>query len=348
MATVEIYLLDVGQGDATFIKCPDGTTLLVDFGSKKNGDIAGGDAVTFVTNMVPPLKPTTTRYIDHLFLTHGDGDHYNLLDQLAANSFRYRNVHIGGVEGDYSIWVKTNIFSPAKIGGVFSVFGNCAGDAVGSPRWTFGSGKNKVEIYLLCANYPSATASEKNEKSLVLMLVYAGVKVILTGDAGAAAENYIVNTRYSSNKAFLKSFGLKLGHHGSDGSSTEDWLKTVQAKAYFASADQKWGHPYLSVYNRVIAAKFVLKAPKFTHGYVCGEHDSAAKDYQWKNFDDSTYFFTNLYNIATIVNPKAVNGREWAAYGTNYGISIYDDGRVQISNSDDLKTNKGSSGIFTP
>ncbi|MFW0716549.1 ComEC/Rec2 family competence protein [Pedobacter sp. N23S346] len=348
MASVEIFFLDVGQGDATFIKCPNGTKLLVDFGSKKNGDIAGADAVTFVESQVPTEPPTKTRYIDHLFLTHGDGDHYNLLGKLHEKSFKYRNVHIGGVEADYCAEVKTNVFTPAKFTGTLSIFGNCDGDAEGSPRWTFGTGTNKVEIYLLCANYPNATASDKNEKSLVLMLKYAGLKVILTGDAGAAVENYIVNTKYTANKAFLKSFGLKLGHHGSEGSSKEDWLKNVEAKAYFASADQKWGHPYRSVYDRVIAADFVRKVPEFKHGYVCGKHNSITKDYEWKNFNQSVYFFTNLYNIKTIVNPMAVNGREWEAYGTNYGLYIYDDGKVEIANSDDLKTNKGSSGKFKP
>lgn len=340
MADLEVIFLDVGQGDGTWIKCPDGTTILVDLGSKKNGQLAGSDAVTYIKNQIGNVNAK----INHLFLTHGDGDHYNLLPALrTATSVNFDYVHIGGPESDYVQWVKTNIFGPAKFRNGVTIFPNGACDAPGSPRWKFG----EVSIYLLCANYPNINSRYKNEKSLVLMVEYKGVKLVLTGDAEANTENYIMNTNYNTNPAFLRSFGLKLGHHGSQNGSSDDWLKALGAKTYFASGDQKWGHPYCSVLGRVVKNGTVIKNPSFKHGFVCGTYNSITKDYDWTSHADSVYIFSTLYIIQEIKNAFGAR-QSWSANGTNIGFWVNDSGEVQLGMSDNLPGDPTSSGYFNP
>ena len=82
---LSINFLDVGQGDGTVISCPNGELVLIDLGSKKNADIAGVDAVKAMTAIVIAsmmVRGSETPILDHLLLTHGDGDHTNLLAEF--------------------------------------------------------------------------------------------------------------------------------------------------------------------------------------------------------------------------------------------------------------------------
>ncbi|TND08823.1 MAG: beta-lactamase [Bacteroidetes bacterium] len=354
MAELDVTFLDVGQGDGTWIACPDGTKILVDLGSKKNGEIAGSGAIEYIRQQ---LAGSTV--INYLFLTHGDGDHYNLLPELyvAIPGLTITNVCIGGLRNDYSQWVKDNVFTPAT---TFTEFADCDKDAIDSPRWTFGD----VKIYLLSANVPTKEAGYKNEKSLVLMVEYAGRKLVLTGDAEMQSEDKIVNTNYNSvaGQAFLKSFALKLGHHGSENATTDFWLNALQAGAYFASGDQKWGHPYCSVYVRIINARFVRVVPEFKHGYVCGEYLPVEKDYNWININNLFYIFSNLYVVTlsppVTILPAVDDGEDigmvpnvepgWAASGSHYGYAVKDNGEIMISHSENLEGNPPNTGWFTP
>lgn len=340
MADLDVYFLDVGQGDGTWVECPNGTKVLIDLGSKKNGEIAGQGAIAFIKSR---LNGSTV--IDYLFITHGDGDHYNLIPELyaAIPGLTITNVGIGGEKKDYSSWINDNVFDKATN---FYLFPDCAFDPVGSPRFKFGA----VSFYLLSANVPTRKAAYKNEKSLVLMVEYKGRKLILTGDAEYISEDRIVKTNYNSvpGKAFLLSFALKLGHHGSENATTEMWINALQAQAYFASGDQKWAHPYCSVYKRIEDSGYLRSSPSYDHGYICGAYDAKKKDYRWTNFDDSKYLFSNIYVVSLEVD-MGTGEESWNASGSHLGYYVRTlDGKVQIASSENLSGNPPSSGWFTP
>src|SRR4028118_1158717 len=183
MTFVEIQFLDVGQGDGTLIVCPEGETILVDLGSKKNAEVAGVDAVTYLKAKLEELRQIrhlANPTIDYLMLTHADGDHCNQLPSLLA-AFKspllplvISNVVIGGFATEYPDTIQKLILNSHSANGTLTVFGDEVHDPVGTPRWKFSG--NTVKLYLLCANYPRQREGRKNPKSLVLMLEHFGRK----------------------------------------------------------------------------------------------------------------------------------------------------------------------------
>ncbi|HVT10718.1 MAG TPA: MBL fold metallo-hydrolase [Fimbriimonadaceae bacterium] len=277
----EIHFLDVGQGDGTFIICPEGECILVDLGSKKNGDIAGSDAVTFLVDTLNDIqikRGLSNPTIDLMVLTHGDGDHYNLIPQL-LNSFDDDPLDvyllaIGGPKSDYGDanseireFINTQDANDALVD-----LGDNVRDAANHPRYTYST--DLVQVYILSANYPQKNGGSKNAKSVVLMIVYQGRKIILTGDAEAPTEGEIL---LHYNAAFLQCDALKLGHHGSKNGTSANWLAALQPKMAFASSDMKWAHPYCEVIKRVSDTGNLWQA--MFHWWLCGAGAGVTKNY---------------------------------------------------------------------
>ncbi len=313
MPSLDVYFLDVGQGDGTFIVCPDGTTILVDLGSKKNGHIAGNDAIVTIKGL---LKSKT---IDHLFLTHGDGDHYNLIPEMVdTHGISFGKVYYGGQKSDYSSEMQSKVIDAFSSS---SFFGK-AHSTQTSPLLTIGTSTKTVKVFLLSANYPSPTDSDKNAKSIVLMLVYANRKIILMGDAEVETEDFIMES-FPNN--FLQADVLKLAHHGSNGSNQQSWLDVVQPRIVAASGDQKWGHPYSETLDRVSTGNRLANI--YQHGIVAGEYSSRAKDYDWKTSSTKKAILTNLYKITGTM------GVSWQAYGIAYVVQVNDDGKLGVGDT---------------
>ncbi|HLA63565.1 MAG TPA: MBL fold metallo-hydrolase, partial [Rhodothermales bacterium] len=87
MANLTIQIMDVGQGDGIFVVFPDGTTMLVDYGSTKNKALVSDDSLKYFKNNTKFASENQT--LDYLILTHGDIDHYNMVksfcEKLKAN-----------------------------------------------------------------------------------------------------------------------------------------------------------------------------------------------------------------------------------------------------------------------
>jgi competence protein ComEC len=356
MASLEIQFLDVGQGDGTLIVCPLGETILVDFGSKKNANIAAGDAITYLVAVLELLRKDrrlVNPTIDYLMLTHGDGDHCNQLQTLLA-AYNTRllplvisNVVIGGPITDYPQEVRTLILNSHSNNGTLTVFGNQVHDPVGTPRWQFSD--NTVKLYLLSANYPSLNAEAKNPKSLVLMLEYARRKVILTGDAEGPTEAAIIGY-YKQTPGFLVSDALKLGHHGSQAGTSAAWLEAVKPYAVFASSDMKWAHPYCDTILRLRAHTVLWNVPSFQHRWICGQ--GAGENKEYRNCDDAQQGL-GIYTTMAYITEQFTQVREentWYAaglvQGVQYELQIFDEPRspLQMSMSPDQR----SSGKFYP
>jgi beta-lactamase superfamily II metal-dependent hydrolase len=353
MAQVNITFLDVGQGDGTVITCPNGELVLIDLGSKKNAQIAGADAVFTLTAIIVAsmmFRGLETPTLDRLLLTHGDGDHTNLLSEFLTyiqvflgKPLDIKEVAIGGVLRDYDHDVNTKILDPAFDDGRLVSFDDDAYDEVETdgtvtPHWRLGGGTN---MYLLSANYPT-DEDEPNSKSLVVMVEYGGRKVILTGDAECATEASIIN-HYATKPGFLRSFGLKLGHHGSRYATSVPWIQAVGQQASFASSDMRWAHPYCETINR-IANTIGLGRPLYQHQWLCG--DGPAGNQTYTNHTNQAGFYTTMASISEFVEWDR-DTRQWIApgmvRGVQYQLSMYDNGSMQL-----IDTMGHDSGRFVP
>lgn len=216
-----VAFLDVGQGDATFIKTPDGHQMLVDGGP--NGS---------VLRELGKVMPFYDRSIDVVLATHADQDHIGGLVEVLK---RFK----------VDLFIETNTTSTSAVYRELEDLikeKNIKKEIITSPEiLTLGSG---TEFNIL---YPMQDTAgwDTNDSSIVGKLIYGNNSFLLTGDSPQKIEKYLVG-KYG---ASLKSDVLKVGHHGSKNSSSEIFIGTVSPTYSIISAglDNRYGHPHQEV-----------------------------------------------------------------------------------------------------
>jgi competence protein ComEC len=229
---LELHVIDVGQGDAIALRTPRGRWVLVDAGRVWQGGDAGRRSV------VPYIRRRGGELA--LFaLTHPDADHVggapSVLDALRPalwwdpgfvhGSDVYRRALLVAERRDIP-WRRANAGDSLEIDGVMiRVLGP-------DSAWT-------------------ATRTNPNDASLVLMVYHGRVRMLLTGDAETEQEEWLVQRWGDALRATV----LKVGHHGSRTSSTEALLDAAQPQIALISvgAGNSYGHPAPSVMDALRA-----------------------------------------------------------------------------------------------
>ena len=246
---LHVDFLDVGQGDSALLTFPDGETLLVDGGGKRNFNrISVKNEYQNEPELFEPDTQTigeavVSRFlwkkgysqIDYILATHADADHIQGLTEVAKN-FRVKAAMFGGTpikDGEfaefYEILQKRGI-EPAKLS---------RGDHL-----SFGA--VKIEV-LFPSPDENAEALSDNNQSVVLRVNFGARKFLLTGDIEKEAERELLAAPES-----LQADVVKVAHHGSRTSSTADFIKTAQAKLAVISVGRNspFGHPHAEVVER--------------------------------------------------------------------------------------------------
>ena len=109
-----------------------------------------------------------------------------------------------------------------------------------------------IKIQILWPKKEQITENILNNNSIVAKLVYEDFSMLFTGDIEEIAENEILKL-YSSNQKLLKSDILKVGHHGSRTSSTEEFLNIISPKVAVIGVgkNNNFGHPNGNVLTRL-------------------------------------------------------------------------------------------------
>ena len=224
---LEVHFLDVGQGDAVLIQTPDGYEVLID-----------GGATSQVIRQLSVEQSWSDRLIDVVIATHPDTDHVGgLVDVLE----RFDVGLIVQTEADSDSPAAT-AFESAVLSESADVQFARAGQVIQVGAST------TIEILSPASDTDNWRA---NAASVIVRVVYGDTAFMLTGDAPDSIEDYLVG-EYGTG---LKSNVLKLGHHGSQTSTSELFLDTVQPQyaVVSASLDNRYGHPNQSVMQRVFA-----------------------------------------------------------------------------------------------
>jgi hypothetical protein len=166
------------------------------------------------------------------------------------------NIMLGGADAEYSKGFQAFIQKLINNGSNHVLLGNQARSPEAAPFYSSAG----VKVWVLSANYPtkdpaSKSGLVKNGKSIVLLFAYKGARMILSADAVAATEDEIVKYYEQPVPGFLSSAALKVGHHGSETSSTEDYIKAILPDWIFISADtrQDYRLPRCTVINNIKA-----------------------------------------------------------------------------------------------
>ena len=288
MANMSFQFLDVGMGDSTLVimgdEPEDQELALVDFGVQPftKFKVGADDAMAYLINTIDEISVAhgyQVPYIDHLFITHPDQDHYNRIIPLIESqypSFGLEDLSIGRLTyGGASTRYKGNLINEIAHYVVDkNIFDlpNCAHSVVRAngtvaPSWTFVN--NEIFVYLLNANYPTTAGYLPNPRSLCLMFQdIHDQKVILMGDAESDVEEQIIENFEDAQQGFLNAYALKLGHHGSLKGTSQEWLEAVQPDAVFASGDFVWAHPYCDTIQEAIDNGTLGNMDE--HWYCCG------------------------------------------------------------------------------
>ena len=230
--SLRITVLDVGQGDAIFIACPNGHTLLVDGGARTPFYDAGARVI------LPFMRAKGYRRVDTIIVTHPDLDHYGGL-RAVVESVEVGEVLSSGVgsdSGSYRAWREAVDrqgipYRAVAKGDTLSALGGVRG-LVLHPDPLFLSGTAKPN---------------SNEVSVVLRLSFDAFSMLLTGDIEENGEAATVRR-----PSMLKSTVLKSPHHGSRSSSGTAFLNAVDPEAVAVSAGRfnNFGHPSPEVIER--------------------------------------------------------------------------------------------------
>lgn len=223
---LHVTVLDVGQGDAVLVETPDGAVMLVD----------GGPDPERTLRRLGLRLPFHRRSIDVVILTHPHQDHVAGLVEVLRRFEVGLVMHGGRAYDNPSYATMLELAAREGDGG-----GDVARQALAGMRLRLDAA-TEVEIV-----YPAAgdlteplPDGDINNASVVAVVRFGSFSAILTGDAEDPVEQELL-ARNAVGRAVL----LKVGHHGSDSSSGEEFLSVVTPliAAISSGTGNSYGHP---------------------------------------------------------------------------------------------------------
>lgn len=207
-----VYFIDVGQGDSSLIQCGD-HFMLIDGGSSRRSDL-----------IYSFLKERGISHLDYIVATHPDDDHIGGL--IGALNFASVGVALSPVIEDDSESFRN-----------FRKYLDRQGVEITIPK---AGAQYLLGTSTIMVLGPTEITDNDNNNSIVLKVEHGDYSFLFGGDAEKEEENMII-----SSNADLKSTVLKIGHHGSASSTSDDWLSAVSPVAAVIScgSDNEYGHP---------------------------------------------------------------------------------------------------------
>lgn len=224
---LHVYFLDIGQGDAIFLKTGSGQQILID----------GGPDDTILRRL-GEVMPFYDKSIDLVISTHPDAD------------------HVAGLVGVLEKYEVDKILETGMACATSICRGWESAKKEEDARVTFAWRGQEIEVengtsFLVLHPFESQEGkvlTKRNNGGIVLKLLYGSQSVLLTGDIEKQIENKLVLAGLDLDADFLK-----VAHHGSKTSTTENFLKAVSPLVAFIQVGGKnrYGHPTEEVLSRL-------------------------------------------------------------------------------------------------
>jgi competence protein ComEC len=217
----------VGQGDAAVLRTPSGRWIVIDAGPRNDRSDAGRRV------MVPFLARQGARELAAAFVSHAHADH---LGGMPTVLDRFR--------ADIVIEPGDQVADPLY----YEFLDELAAESIAWHRGRRGErfALDSVYFTILHPYEWSRWGEDLNEDSLVLLVEYGAFQALFAGDAGFAAE---AEMRGRTRAVDL----LKVGHHGSRGSTGDEWLDSLRPKAGVISVGRNtYGHPAAETIARLL------------------------------------------------------------------------------------------------
>ena len=264
---LEIRNLYVGQGDSAVILGKNLPVIMIDGGSTDVKSVGK-------YKILPALKSNGIATIDYCFLTHMDNDHVNGIIEILENKscgVKIKNVVMSRDRGteimSYSRDTGTEILSYSRDTGteILSDFDGendnyekllSAIKSSGAKLCLIDAGDilKLSDLKITCLSPSGSDDLDENDSSLVLAIKYvpSDFDMIFTGDISRKTEQNLIR-RLENRKDLLDCDYLKVAHHGSKNSSSEEFLKLAspQISVISAGIDNSYGHPHKETLQRL-------------------------------------------------------------------------------------------------
>ena len=216
----EVVMFEVGEADCHLIKYPyNKNTILIDTGKNE---------YKIKNEVIPYLKSIGIKKIDYLIITHGDEDHIGGSITL-INNFQVKNVILN--KGTFTDLEKELIKNLNK------------------KKIPYQININKINlsnhtIYLL----NNTKYNNENDNSIITYFTYQKYKFLYMGDASITTEDNLLEN-YNLNNISI----LKVGHHGSNTSSSKDFISQINPSISLISVGKNniYHHPNKEVINNL-------------------------------------------------------------------------------------------------
>ena len=276
-----VHFIDVGQGDCILILFPDGKDMLIDCANYNNSSDYRTETLDYIDDYV------TDGQLDYLMLTHCDSDHVYFMDEV-LEEYRVSNVFMPNVlathdevesasidEAKLDMFtdkdtVETSCYADFFVGALTepdcNIYLNVdpdentnaiviTDDGVQDPAAPDTDATYRLTFYCPTQEYYDESnlgdAKKRNAISPIGILEYNGFRLVLTGDSNEINEPTFVE-RVGGN---LDCDVLKVGHHGSESSSTEDFLDAIDCEYAVISCNAEGNtfyHPRQTTLDRFV------------------------------------------------------------------------------------------------
>jgi beta-lactamase superfamily II metal-dependent hydrolase len=227
--TLTVDFIDVGQGDSIYLHASDGTDILIDGGPPSAGP-----------TVVAHLQSRGVDDIEVLVLTHSDPEHEGGLIDVLQSAIPVESWVYNGEPGTTLMYqalisetqARGLTPTPAKAGQVFF--------------WG--------DVSARVLNPQTALGPDQDDNSVTLLVVYGDARFLFSGDITSQTEQLLLNT--AALKAELPAHILKVAHHGSENSSSADFLDAVAPEVAVVSvgANNSSAYPAQETLDRLTAA----------------------------------------------------------------------------------------------
>ena len=280
---LKVHFVDVGQGDAIIIELPDGKNVIIDAGDKDSKDYS--ELKNYIDNQ------TGVKSFDYAIATHGDSDHIGSMDKILQYyevKYVYRpHVLYTGSKYDFDDAFNQGGSKSAKDSNEYGDFLNAVKNETytengetKSAGWEFFTHKsdfagkisyNEVlyEYYFdfltpRVENFSDINYSNANDYSPIIKFSYCGVDILFTGDAeggtaGDAEDDFVAYYKNATGYDLDVDI-LKVGHHGSETSTTQELLDIVKPEHAIiqCGVGNTYRHPRQATLNRLKAINSVV------------------------------------------------------------------------------------------
>lgn len=250
-----IYFLDVGQADAALVEC-DGHYMMIDGGNAADS----GKIYTI-------LKEKQIDYLDLVIASHAHED------------------HVGGLAGALNFAKAGKVLCPTEEYDTdefcaFKKYAELNGNGIVVPEVGDSFVLGSAQIDILGVNEVEA----ENDSSIILKIIYGETSFVFTGDAELAAEQAVLGSGTD-----LTANVLKVGHHGSDTSTSYPFLREIMPEYAVISvgADNAYGHPTETVLSRLNDAEAVIYRTDMWGDIIC-RSDGVRVTFEGSLLDNTT------------------------------------------------------------